>query len=250
MSMIRGESVKLLKKEGDNLIVIEDDLEIVLEPAIEDDSHTLWKGNLEGKQSIKKGNIIERHLTGEKLEVIRIVTMEAKGMRVKDNLITQLTLKDYDFEDSYQTTNRQIPNNNITRIFIGHGGSHIWRELKDFIEYTLNLPYEEYNRISPAGKTSKDRLEEMLEVCSMAFLIMTGEDEQTDGSSRARENVVHEVGLFQGKLGFEKAIILLEEGCERFSNIDGITYIGFPKGKIKAAFEDIREVLKRESILE
>ena len=56
--------------------------------------------------------------------------------------------------------------------------------------------------------------------------------------------------LFQGKLDFEKAIILLEEGCKDFSNIHGITYIPFPKGNIRAAFEDVREVLKRERILE
>ena len=90
----------------------------------------------------------------------------------------------------------------------------------------------------------------MLEESCIAFLIMTGEDEQADGSLHARENVIHEVGLFQGRLGFERAIILLEEGCEDFSNIHGIIHIGFPKGNIKAVFEDIREVLKRESILE
>ena len=77
---------------------------------------------------------------------------------------------------------------------------------------------------------------------------MTGEDEQADGSLRARDNVIHEVGLFQGKLGFERAIILLEEGCGDFSNIHGITHIPFPKGKIDAAFEKIRGVLERESI--
>ena len=114
---------------------------------------------------------------------------------------------------------------------------------------TLGLGYEEFNRISPAGKTNKERLKEMLEVCGMAFLIMTGEDEQADGTLRARENVIHEAGLFQGKIDFEKAIILLEEGCQEFSNIEGLGQIRFPKGNIKAVFEDIREVLDRESII-
>jgi predicted nucleotide-binding protein len=35
-------------------------------------------------------------------------------------------------------------------------------------------------------------------------------------------NVVHEAGLFQGRLGFTRAIIMLEEGCEEFSNIEGL----------------------------
>jgi predicted nucleotide-binding protein len=89
----------------------------------------------------------------------------------------------------------------------------------------------------------------MLDQACMAFLVMTAEDEQTDGTLHARENVIHEAGLFQGKLGFERAIILLEEGCQEFSNIHGLGQIRFPKGNIKAAFEDIREVLKREGII-
>jgi hypothetical protein len=77
---------------------------------------------------------------------------------------------------------------------------------------------------------------------------MTAEDEQLDGTTRARENVVHELGLFQGRLGFNRAIILLEEGCSEFSNIVGLIQIRFPKDKIGAAFEEIRQVLEREQI--
>ena len=154
------------------------------------------------------------------------------------------------FVDLSLNTDQSIIPNNKTKIFIGHGHSLVWRELKDFIVDTLGLEHEEFNRISPAGKTNKERLVEMLEVCCMAFLIMTGEDEQADGSFSARDNVIHEAGLFQGKIDFERAIILLEEGCQEFSNIEGLGQIRFPKGNIKAVFEDIREVLERESILE
>jgi predicted nucleotide-binding protein len=65
----------------------------------------------------------------------------------------------------------------------------------------------------------------------------------------ARQNVVHEVGLFQGRLGPKKAIILLEEGCSEFSNIIGLMQIRFPKNRISAAFEEIRRVLEREKII-
>lgn len=147
-----------------------------------------------------------------------------------------------------QTMSNDTTNNENKKIFIGHGRSHIWRALKDFIEGELKLPYEEFERISTAGKSINNRLEEMLEESCIAFIIMTGEDEQPDGSLRARENVIHEVGLFQGRLGFEKAIILLEDGCARFSNIEGLIYLSFPKGNIKAAFENIREVLKTHNI--
>jgi hypothetical protein len=135
------------------------------------------------------------------------------------------------------------------RVFVGHGGSPAWKDLREFLENKLHIPHDEFNRISTAGMTNVERLEQMLRESGFAFIILTAEDEQKDGKVRARQNVIHEVGLFQGRHGFKRAIILLEEGCEEFSNIHGLTQIRFPKGKIMAAAEDIRDVLKREDIL-
>ena len=79
---------------------------------------------------------------------------------------------------------------------------------------------------------------------------MTAEDELADGSTQARMNVIHEVGLFQGRLGFTKAIVLLEDGCQEFSNIQGLGQIRFPKDNIAAKFEEIRQVLEREGVID
>ncbi len=137
-----------------------------------------------------------------------------------------------------------------TNVFIGHGRSPYWRELKDFTNDRLNLPWDEFNRVPVAGVTNITRLAQMLDQSCIAFLIMTAEDEQADGNHHARMNVIHEVGLFQGRLGFERAIVLLEEGCEEFSNIQGLGQIRFPKGNISAIFEEVRQVLEREGIVE
>ncbi len=136
------------------------------------------------------------------------------------------------------------------KVFIGHGQSNVWKDLKNFVQDRLHLPWDEFNRIPVAGVSNMARLSQMLDDAAIAFLIMTGEDEQADGRTHARMNVVHEAGLFQGRLGFEKAIILLEDGCEEFSNINGLGQIRFPKGKITAIFEDIRCVLERENLIE
>jgi hypothetical protein len=136
------------------------------------------------------------------------------------------------------------------QVFIGHGRSLVWLQLKEFIEHHLNLEITEFNSISPAGTTTTSRLEEMLATAELAFLIMTSEDEQENGKVYARLNVIHEAGLFQGRLGFNKAIILREEGCEEFSNILGLNHISFPKDNIKATFEDIRKFLEREQAVQ
>ena len=48
------------------------------------------------------------------------------------------------------------------------------------------------------------RLEEMLDQSRFAFLVLTAEDERLDGTRHARENVIHEVDLFQSRRGFNR----------------------------------------------
>lgn len=61
----------------------------------------------------------------------------------------------------------------------------------------VGLLTEEFNRVSPAGVATATRLEEMLDNSGMAFLVLTAEDEHGDKLA-ARQNVIHEAGLFQG----------------------------------------------------
>ena len=86
----------------------------------------------------------------------------------------------------------------------------------------------------------------MLNKSVFAILVMTAEDETIEGKWYGRQNVVHEAGLFQGHLGFNRAIILLEEGTEEFSNLYGIQQIRFSKGNIKETFGDVLATLTRE----
>jgi predicted nucleotide-binding protein len=105
---------------------------------------------------------------------------------------------------------------------------------------------EAYEIGARAGHAVRDILEEMLSKSAFALLVMTAEDETSDGRVRARQNVVHEAGLFQGRLGFSRAIVLLEQGTEEFSNIHGLEQIRFTKGNIKETFGDVLATLRRE----
>jgi Predicted nucleotide-binding protein containing TIR-like domain len=129
-------------------------------------------------------------------------------------------------------------------VFIGHGRSHIWMQLRDLLSNRLCLSFEEFNRVPVAGRTAVERLQEMLDGSDFAFVILTGEDETSDGTVRARQNAVHELGLFQGRLGFDRAIVLLEDGCEEFSNLAGLQELRFPPGNIMAVSEDVRRILE------
>lgn len=134
-------------------------------------------------------------------------------------------------------------------VFIGHGRREDWRALKDFLEKRLGLKVEEFSRISTAGLSTRERLAEMLGNAKFSFVVLTAEDEH-GGQLYARENVVHELGLFQGRLGFLKAIAVVEEGCSEFSNIVGLRQVRFHKNDITSCFEEIRKVLEREHVVE
>lgn len=131
-------------------------------------------------------------------------------------------------------------------VFIGHGRSTTWRDLKDHLQDKHGIQIEAYETGARAGHAIRDILEEMISKSSFAILVLTGEDEQPDGSLRARQNVIHEAGLFQGRLGFGRAILLLEEGVEDFSNVHGLQHIKFAKGNIKETFGEVLATLRRE----
>lgn len=135
------------------------------------------------------------------------------------------------------------------KIFIGHGRSPEWLKLRIFLSQTLGLACDEFNIEPTAGLYTPNRIESMLTSASMAFLVMTAEDRHADGTTHARQNVVHEIGLFQARLGASRAIVMLESGCSRFTNLDGLTTINFPTGDLLARSEEIRGALAREHVL-
>jgi predicted nucleotide-binding protein len=132
------------------------------------------------------------------------------------------------------------------KIFIGHGRSVQWRDLKDHLTDKHGYQVVAYEVGARAGHTIRDILDEMLAQSSFALLVMTGEDSTGDGQVRARQNIVHELGLFQGKLGFARAIVVVEHDAELFSNIDGVQQLRFNRGNIAEVYGDVLATLYRE----
>ena len=132
------------------------------------------------------------------------------------------------------------------KIFIGHGGNSQWRDLKDHLHEKHGFEVITYEIGPRAGLSIKEVLQSMLTNSSFALLILTGEDIDKSGNLHARENVIHELGLFQGKLGFTRAIAVLENNVNEFSNIAGLNQIRFAKGNIKETYGEILATIKRE----
>lgn len=149
------------------------------------------------------------------------------------------------FENNLDASKLVIPTEPI-KIFIGHGRDLQWRDLKDHLQDQHGFDVVAYEIGPRAGLSVKEVLEKMLNESSFALLALTAEDQHADGEMHARENVIHELGLFQGKMGFTRAIALLENGVQEFSNILGINQIRFSKGNIRETFGDILATIKRE----
>lgn len=111
----------------------------------------------------------------------------------------------------------------LRRMFVGHGRSPIWSRVVAHLKDDLGL--DDVQAFESASRTSEhivDILNGFLDTCDAAVVVMTADDRTAEGSGRARQNVIHEIGLFQGRLGFNRVILLQQTGTDDFSNIAGL----------------------------
>ncbi|EJL92739.1 putative nucleotide-binding protein containing TIR-like domain containing protein [Herbaspirillum sp. CF444] len=124
----------------------------------------------------------------------------------------------------------------LGRVFISHGRSGDWREVQAFLERDLGLATLELAQEPNQGMTVIQKLSAAADQCDSAVIVMTGDDIDADGVAKARENVMHEIGYFQGRYGPSRVCLLHEEGVNIPSNMQGLVYSAFPKEAVHACF--------------
>ena len=115
--------------------------------------------------------------------------------------------------------------------------------LKDFIQNHLDRQPLILSELPNYGRTVVEKLEDASKMCNAAIILLTKDDETKEGGMRARQNVIHEIGFFQGKYGRNKVILLYEQGVEIFSNISGILRIEFSSNHFEEIYENLRTEL-------
>ena len=129
-------------------------------------------------------------------------------------------------------------------VFISHGHADLLKyQLKDFVQEKLGRTALILSEQPNNGLTIVEKLEVASEKCNKAIILLSKDDEMADGSMRSRQNVVHEIGFFQGKYGRKNVILLCEEGVELFTNISGIVYIKYDRDHFSEIFEQLRSEL-------
>ena len=156
-----------------------------------------------------------------------------------------LIIKRYEkFGEPHTIANNQIEIQGLGNVFLGHGRSSFWNRVHRFLKEELSLEVIDFETESRAASHIVDILKQFLNECNFAVIVMTAEDATTDGEIRSRQNVIHEIGLFQGRHGFDRVLIFQQETVEGFSNIAGLQTIRF-KDKPEDGFYDLQRALEK-----
>ncbi|MCF8356033.1 MAG: nucleotide-binding protein [Melioribacteraceae bacterium] len=125
--------------------------------------------------------------------------------------------------------NPEIENNQIKKVtgdtvFIVHGHDN---ELKTEVQLLLtragvnNIVLHEQ---ADKGRTIIDKLVDESTGSNYAIALLSPDDKLEDGSTRARQNVILEIGYFIGQLGKERVRLLKKGDTEIPSDLQGILY--------------------------
>lgn len=132
-------------------------------------------------------------------------------------------------------------------VFIAHGADPQWRQLRHFLEDYCGL---RINTLSSEahGADLADQLRGHLAGCDFGVCVLTAEATGPGDLGYADQSVVHQAGLLQGRYGFRRVAILVEQGCEAFSNVAGLIRLDFPRGHIETTFWHLEQMLRREGL--
>ena len=165
---------------------------------------------------------------------INVVTTAKELLSYIDTLLElYLTPKKRELEETPTKT---------AKVFIGHGANQVVRaKVKDFIRDRCQLQPLVLEELPNVGSTVIEKLENYGRTADYAVLILTADDITKDGEARARQNVIQELGWFQGVIGRQRTAILLQDGVEIASNISGVVYLRFKESDVEMVFDSLRK---------
>lgn len=162
-----------------------------------------------------------------------------------EGIYTFLDKNDCDFMEQLSDSIWEVERKMSDKIFISYGHNELLKlKLKEFIRDRLKREIIILDELPNSGLTIVEKLEKASTYCNCAIVLLTKDDELMEGGMRARQNVIHEVGFFQGKYGRNKVILLCEKGIDLFSNISGIMRIEFEATHFEAVYDSIRMELE------
>lgn len=150
----------------------------------------------------------------------------------------QRTLREDSADAAYQDDDRAIskPRKSSNKVFVVHGHDDAAKEaLARFLE-KIDLEAVILHEQPNQGRTIIEKFEQYADQVGFAVVIMTPDDLgsskfETSQGTRARQNVIFELGYFSGKLGRGKTCLLRKGEIEMPSDLFGVIYTDFDTGE-------------------
>ncbi len=122
-------------------------------------------------------------------------------------------------------------------------------QVHHYLKEELGLEPVAFETEDHTSEQVSEILNQYLHRATAAVIVMTGDEKTIENRLLARQNVIHEAGLFQAKLGFHRVALLKEKGVESFSNAQGLIYISFDPQNITGSFYSLRRFLAKLGIV-
>ena len=124
-----------------------------------------------------------------------------------------------------------------SRVFVVHGHHVAYREALARMLERFGIDAVILDEQPNAGATIVEKLEREAASVGYVIVLATADDlgqrrsaGRNAGKSRARQNVIFELGYFVGKLGRDRVCLLLEPTVEIFSDFAGVAYHALDEG--------------------
>ena len=180
---------------------------------------------------------------GDKLNAID------KSISIVNKAIVKLEKEAKSWQMNVQNINRKYESSK-PKAFISHSESTpALTELRDYLD---ELGIEKLIVIKKPNldRVIDDKVEAYLDEADFVIILATGDSRDRNGNLIPAGNVIHEIGLAQGKSKFKGRIIyLLEEKTEFPTNIKPRVYIRFNRNNIEHKFGDIVKEMKKMGFL-
>lgn len=189
-----------------------------------------WKESGYNKEAFKKLSLMKS--TNQAIEMMQkhIVSNMSKYEKIQKEscVMTESEKKDEKNKDEKKL---KLTN----KIFIVHGHNEAVKEKVARVLEKLNLQPIILHEQPDGGKTIIEKFEANSDDVNFAVVLLTGDDKGKSNNSddyklRARQNVIFEMGYFMGRLSRSRVFMLLEEGVEKPSDLDGIVYTPLKEG--------------------
>jgi hypothetical protein len=133
-------------------------------------------------------------------------------------------------------------------VFIAHGADPQWEEVRRFLGQECQVPVYALDPSVP-GAALDEAMRPQLARCGFAVCVLAAADTFPGDGGRAEQSLVHQAGILQGRYGFRRVAMLVEEGCATFSNVAGLIRLDFAAGHVESTFWQLERMLRREGVM-